>query len=78
MARYQFEGDLTHLERIIPLLVHGNPLALAYWRRRISSLSPQQSLLPDGTRRVTRLLNVFDEVERALISGKATARRPPG
>ena len=29
MSRYQFEGDLTHLERIIPLLVHGNPLALS-------------------------------------------------
>jgi len=78
MSRYQFEGDLAHLERIIPLLVHGNPLALAYWQRRVSSLSQQQSLLPDGTRRVTRLLNVFNEVERALISGEATARRSPG
>jgi hypothetical protein len=78
MSRYQFEGDLTHLERIVPLLVHGSPLALAYWRRRVLSLSPQQGLLPDGTRRVTRLLNVFDQVELALISGKATVRRPAG
>lgn len=78
MSSAQFERDLTHLERIIPLLVHGNPLALAYWRGRVLSLSPQQSLLPDGTRRVTRLRNVFDEVERALISGKVTARRSPG
>jgi hypothetical protein len=78
MSSNQFEIDLMHLERIIPLLVHGNPLALAYWRRRVSSLSTQQGLLPDGTRRVTRLRNVFGEVERALISAKATARRPPG
>ena len=78
MSRYQFEGDLTHLERIIPLLVHGNPLALSYWRRRVSSLSPQQGLLPDGTRRVIRLLNIFDEVERALMSGNATVRRSAG
>jgi hypothetical protein len=78
MSRYQFEIDLTHLEQIIPLLVRGNPLALSYWRRRISSLSTQQGLLPDGNRRVTRLLDVFDEVERSLTSGKATARRSPG
>ncbi|CAE6764677.1 hypothetical protein R69888_03576 [Paraburkholderia haematera] len=78
MSSNQFEIDLMHLERIIPLLVHGNPLALAYWRRRVSSLSTQQGLLPGGTRRVTRLLDVFDEVERALITGKATARRSPG
>jgi hypothetical protein len=78
MSRDQFETDLTHLEQIIPLLVRGNPLALSYWRRRISSLSTHQGLLRDGNRRVTRLLNVFDEVERALTSGKATARRSPG
>jgi hypothetical protein len=78
MSRDQFERDLTHLERIIPLLVHGNPLALSYWRDRVTSLSTQQGLLPDGTRRVTRLLNVFDEVERASIPGKAIARRSPG
>jgi hypothetical protein len=70
MSRYQFETDLRHLEQIIPLLVRGNSLALSYWRRRISSLLSQQGLLPDGNRRITRLLNVFDEVERALISGK--------
>jgi hypothetical protein len=48
-------------------------LALPYWRRRISLLLTQQGLLPDGNRRVTRLRDVFDEVERVLISGKATA-----
>jgi hypothetical protein len=73
MSRYQFETDLTHLEQIIPLLTRGNPFALSYWRCRVSSLSPQQSLLPDGKRRVTRLLHLFDEVERALILGKTTA-----
>jgi hypothetical protein len=78
MSRHQFETDLTHLEQIIPLLVGGNPLALSYWRRRISSLSTQQGLLPDGKRRVIRLLDVFDEVERALIAGNATARQSPG
>ncbi|KAA0999977.1 hypothetical protein FVF58_40975 [Paraburkholderia panacisoli] len=78
MSRYQFEIDLRHLEQIIPLLVRGNPLALSYWRRRISSLLTQQGLPPDANRRVTRLLGVFDEVERALISGKAAARRSPG
>jgi hypothetical protein len=77
MSRYQFEADLTHLEHIIPLLLRGNPLALSYWRRRLSSLSAQQSLLPDGNRRVTRLLQVFDEVECAVLSGKATAGRSP-
>jgi hypothetical protein len=61
MSRYQFETDLTHLEQLIPLIVRGNPLALSYRRRRISSLSTQQGPLPDGNRRVTRLLNVFDE-----------------
>jgi hypothetical protein len=75
MQSYQFEKDLVHLERIIPLLVDGNPLALSYWRNRISSLSAQQNLLPDGTRRVTRLLDVFDEVERTLTSGTFVGRR---
>jgi hypothetical protein len=78
MSRYQFEADLTHLEQIIPLLLRGNPLSLPYWRGRVSSLSAQQSLLPDVNRRVTRLLQVFDEVERALISGKPAAGRSPG
>jgi hypothetical protein len=77
MSRYQFERDLTHLEQIIPLLVRGNPLALAYWRRRVTSLSTQQGLLPDGTRRVTRLLKAFDEVERTSIPSKTTTRRSP-
>jgi hypothetical protein len=78
MSSNQFEIDLMHLERIIPLLVHGNPLALAYWRRRVLSLSTQPGLLPGENRRVTRLLNVFDEVERALTAGNAAARRSPG
>ncbi|RDJ98180.1 hypothetical protein DLM46_34570 [Paraburkholderia lacunae] len=74
MSRDQFEKDLTHLEQVIPLLVHGNPFALSYWRRRVTSLLTHQDLLPDGTRRVTRLLKVFDEIERTSIPGKATAR----
>lgn len=75
MPSYQFEKDLIHLERIIPLLVYGNPLALSYWRARVSSLSVQQNLLADGPRRVTRLLDVFNEVERTLISGTFVGRR---
>jgi hypothetical protein len=78
MSRYQFEADLRHLEQIIPLLLSGSPLALSYWRRRVASLSTEQNLLPDGSRRVTRLLREFDEVERALTLGKAVVRRSPG
>ena len=49
MSRYQFETDLTHLEQIIPLLVRGNPLALSYWRRRISCYRRSRVCYPMGT-----------------------------
>lgn len=66
MQHQQFEQDLTHLELIIPLLARGNPLALPYWRRRIVSLSACQHLVPDGARRVTRLLALFNDIEQAI------------
>ncbi|MGF6902189.1 hypothetical protein P3T22_003466 [Paraburkholderia sp. GAS348] len=64
MLHHQFEEDLTHLERIIPLLIPGSPLGLSYWRRRITSLSTHQRLVPDGRTRVSRLLRLFDKIER--------------
>lgn len=66
MQHQQFEQDLTHLELIIPLLARGNPLALRYWRRRIVSLSAWQHLVPDGGKRVTRLLALFNDIEQAM------------
>jgi hypothetical protein len=63
MPRYQFEKDLTHLEQVIPLLVRGNALGLPYWRRRITSLSMHQDLIPDGIKRVARLVRLFDQIE---------------
>jgi hypothetical protein len=66
MLHYQFEEDLTHLEQIIPQLLKGNPLGLSYWRRRVSELTVYQGLVPDGTKRVTRLLRLFEEIERTM------------
>jgi hypothetical protein len=65
MLRDQFERDLAHLEQIVPFLIQDSALGMPYWRRRVTSLSIHQSLLPDGAKRVKRLLGVFDEVERA-------------
>lgn len=65
MSRDQFERDLTHLEQIVPFLLQDSALGMPYWRRRVASLSRHQSLLPDGAKRVKRLLGVFDEMERA-------------
>ncbi|POR53649.1 hypothetical protein B0G62_103221 [Paraburkholderia eburnea] len=64
MQHYQFEEDLTHLEQIIPQLIKGNPLGLSYWRRRVTALAVYQGLVPDGTSRVTRLIRLFEEIER--------------
>ena len=67
MLHQQFENDLRHLERIIPLLPWGNPLPLSYWRDRLTTLSLDQRLVPDGAVRVARLLYLFDGIEQALV-----------
>jgi hypothetical protein len=64
MPHNQFEGELAHLEYVIPLLAPDSPLGLRYWRRRITSLYAHQCLLSDGKTRVARLLMLFDEIER--------------
>lgn len=64
MLHNQFEDDLTHLEQIVPFLAAGSPLGLSYWRRRVTSLSAHQRLIPDGKTRVTRLLLLFDSIEQ--------------
>jgi hypothetical protein len=64
MLHNQFEDDLMHLELIVPFLAPGSPLGLSYWRSRVTSLSAHQRLLPDGKARVTRLLMLFDAIER--------------
>jgi hypothetical protein len=64
MLHNQFESELTHLEHIVPFLAPGSALGLPYWRHRLISLSAHQRLLPDGKTRVTRLLTLFDGIER--------------
>jgi hypothetical protein len=63
VSHHQLEKDLTHLEHIVPQLVANSALGLVYWRRRIASLETAQALLPDGARRVTRLLLLFDQID---------------
>ena len=60
----QLEDDLAHLERIVPQLAANSPLGLAYWRGRIAALEAVQGSLPDGARRVTRLLIAFKRIEK--------------
>jgi len=64
MSRDLFAKDLSHLEYVLPRLEHGDPFSKAYWRSRVTSLVAQQDLLPDGTRRVTRLLKLLNEFEQ--------------
>ena len=63
MSHHQLEQDLSHLERIVPHLVADSALGLVYWQRRIAALETEQALLPDGARRVTRLLWMFDQID---------------
>jgi hypothetical protein len=67
MLPYQFEDELRHLEQITPRLGRGSPLGIPYWRRRVTALSMHQCLVPDGASRVTRLLGLFDQIERRAI-----------
>ncbi|MEA3128317.1 MAG: hypothetical protein QOF46_112 [Paraburkholderia sp.] len=64
MSNYPFESELAHLEQIIPFLMTAPPLGLPYWRRRILSLSPDETRLPPGTlQRIGRLMDVFETIE---------------
>lgn len=65
MLHSQFESELTHLEHIVPFLAPGSALGLPYWRHRLVLLSAHQRVLPDGKTRVTRLLTLFDGIERS-------------
>ncbi|SDG21651.1 hypothetical protein [Paraburkholderia phenazinium] len=69
MSLHEFAKDLAHLEYVVPLLERGNPLSMSYWRQRVACLEAQQALLPDGKKRVARLLKLFNEFER--VSGSA-------
>jgi hypothetical protein len=73
MSLHEFAKDLAHLEYVLPLLERGDPLSLPYWRQRVTALEAQQTLLPDGTKRVARLLKLFNEFERT-----GTGRRRDG
>lgn len=64
VSHHQFEDDLAHLERIIPKLAADGPFGLAYWRGRIAALEAVQASLPNGARRVTRLLIAFKRIEK--------------
>lgn len=66
MSHHQLEKDLTHLEHILPQLVANNVLGLVYWRQRIAALETAQTLLPGSARRVTRLLSMFDQIDREI------------
>lgn len=70
MSLHEFAKDLAHLEYVLPLLERGNPLSLPYWRQRVTSLEAQQTLLPDGTKRVARLLKLFNEFERGVAPAR--------
>ena len=70
MTLHEFAKDLTHLEYVVPLLERGNPLSLPYWRQRVTALQSQQALLPDGTKRVARLLKFFNEFERRSVPAR--------
>ncbi|MGF6722926.1 hypothetical protein P3T43_002278 [Paraburkholderia sp. GAS41] len=70
MSLHEFAKDLAHLEYVLPLLDRGNPLSLAYWRQRVAALETQQALLPDGARRVARLLKLVNEFERGVVTAQ--------
>jgi hypothetical protein len=75
LSHHQLEKDLKHLERVIPHLVVTGPFELAYWRRRITALKSTQELLPEGTKRVTRLLSMLDKMATAGPVTLKPARR---
>ena len=70
MSLHEFSKDLAHLEYVLPLLERGNPLSIPYWRQRVAALEAQQALLPDGTKRVARLLKLFNEFERRSVPAR--------
>ncbi|ABE29168.1 hypothetical protein Bxe_A3830 [Paraburkholderia xenovorans LB400] len=66
VSHHQLEQDLAHLEHIFPQLVANSALGLGYWRQRITALETEQGSLPDGARRVTRLLSMIDQIDDAI------------
>jgi hypothetical protein len=64
VSHHHFEDDLAHLERIVPQLAVNSPLGLPYWRGRIAALEAVQGSLPNGARRVTRLLIAFERIQK--------------
>ncbi|MFC5427992.1 hypothetical protein ACFPTO_04090 [Paraburkholderia denitrificans] len=64
MLHHQFEKELAHLELIVPLLAEDGPFALSYWRRRMTALLADQSVIPSGARRIVRLLDLLDKIEQ--------------
>lgn len=66
VSHHELEKDLTHLEHIVPRLVATSALGLVYWRSRVTALRSVQALLPDGARRVARLLSLFDQIDGRL------------
>jgi hypothetical protein len=61
VSHHQLEKDLTHLERIVPQLLLNTQQARVYWHARLTALKAIQATLPDGARRVTRLLNLLEK-----------------
>jgi hypothetical protein len=73
MSNYPFESELAHLEQIIPFLMTAPPLGLPYWRRRILALSSVQGRMPpDSAQRISRLMDVFEKIERKASPDAAT------
>lgn len=65
MANFQFEKDLAHLESIVPHVGGETAFGFVYWRRRVDSLSAHCPLTLVEARRVARLVNELDRLERA-------------
>jgi hypothetical protein len=72
MARSQLEGELTHLESIIPHLRSDCALGLMYWRSRIAALEQHLAPSPREASRIRRLLNVFHRIAGESARGDRT------
>jgi len=62
MARSRLEGELIHLERIIPHLRADSALGLKYWRQRIAGLEQHIGSSTGEARRIRRLLLIFHAI----------------
>ncbi len=63
MAHSQLEGELTHLERIIPHLRADSALGLKYWRQRIAGLEQHVGPSMGEAQRIRRLLHIFHAIK---------------